>query len=97
MAAAFFAVDFFAVVFFAVVFFAGAFFAGVFFSAPFFVPAAFFAPRAALAAARFSRPGQSMLGQSFQGPRAVSTTTIGAPQSGHSSPVAESLPRAGSG
>lgn len=49
------------------------------------------------AAAFFSRPGHSMLGQSFQGPRAVVTTTSGAPQSGQVSPVASSLPRAGSG
>ena len=48
-------------------------------------------------AAFFSRPGQSMLGQSFQGPRAVVTTTMGAPQSGQASPVASSAPRAGSG
>ncbi len=38
-----------------------------------------------------------MFGQSFHGPRAVVTTTIGAPQSGQVSPVASSFPRAGSG
>ena len=54
-------------------------------------------PRPRPAAAFFSLPGQSMLGQSFHGPRAVVTMTMGAPQSGHSSPVASSLPRWGSG
>lgn len=82
--------------FFEAGFFAVAFFAAGFFAAVFFVPDAAFAPsveaffapprpRAALAASFFSRPGQSMFGQSFQGPRAVVTTTIGTPQSGHSS------------
>ena len=42
-------------------------------------------------------PGSPCSGQSFQGPRAVVTTTMGAPQSGQASPVASSAPRAGSG
>lgn len=45
----------------------------------------------------FSLPGQSMFTQSRHGPRAVSTTTMGAPQCSQTSPVAVSLPRAGSG
>ena len=44
-----------------------------------------------------SLPGQSKLGQSFQGPRLVVTTTNGAPQCSHTSPVASSLPYWGSG
>ena len=44
-----------------------------------------------------SLPGQPKLGQSFQGPRAVVTTTRGAPQSGQTSSVAVSFPVAGSG
>ena len=45
----------------------------------------------------FSLPGQSMFTQMRHGPRAVSTTTMGAPQCSQTSPVAVSLPRAGSG
>ena len=41
--------------------------------------------------------GQSMFTHFFHGPRAVSTTIMGAPHSGQVSSVAVSLPRAGSG
>ena len=81
-----------AAVFLAAVFFAAVFLAGAFFA----VEAVFFAaalPRAGF----FSLPGQSMFTQMRHGPRAVSTTTTGAPQCSHTSPVADSLPRAGSG
>ena len=57
--------------------------------------AVFFAPRPR--AGFFSLPGQSMFTQMRHGPRAVWTTTIGAPQCSQTSPVASSLPRAGSG
>ena len=82
---AFLVAAFFAGAFLAVVFFAAVFLAGAFFAAAL--------PRAGF----FSLPGQSMFTQMRHGPRAVSTTTTGAPQCSHTSPVAESLPRAGSG
>ena len=92
-AVVFFAVDFFAVDFFAAVFLAVVFLAVVFLAAEVFDPAAA-RPRDVVF---FSLLGHSMLTQMRHGPRAVSTTTMGAPHSGQVSPVACSLPRAGSG
>ena len=85
-AAAFLAVDFFAVVFLAAV----AFLAVVFFAVE-----VFFAVLALVAVLRpragfFSLVGQSMLTQIRHGPRAVLTTTMGAPHSGQVSPDASS-------
>ena len=91
LAAAFFVVVFFAAAFLAVVFFAVVFFAVVFFAV--LALAAVLRPRAGF----YSLVGQSMLTQMRHGPRAVLTTTMGAPHSGQVSPVASSLPRAGSG
>ena len=82
-------------VFLAADFLVAAFLAAGFLAEAALVPVPRLRPRPA--AAFFSLPGQSMLGQSFHGPRAVVTMTMGAPQSGHSSPVASSLPRWGSG
>lgn len=89
----FFAAVFFAVVFLAVVFFAAVFLTVVFLAAEVFDPAA---PRPR-DVVFFSLLGHSMFTQMRHGPRAVSTTTMGAPHSGQVSPVACSLPRAGSG
>ena len=89
----FFVVDFFAAVFLAVVFLAVVFLAVVFLVAEVFDPAA---PRPR-DVVFFSLLGHSMFTQMRHGPRAVSTTTMGAPHSGQVSPVACSLPRAGSG
>ena len=77
--------DFLAVVFLAVVFLAEDFFA-----------TERFVPRAAFASF-FFLPGQSMFTQMRHGPRCVTTSTMGAPHSGHTSPVACSSPRWGSG
>lgn len=94
----FFVVDFFAAVFLAVDFFVAVFFAVVFLAVVFlaaevFDPAAL-RPRDVVF---FSLLGHSIFTQMRHGPRAVSTTTMGAPHSGQVSPVARSLPRAGSG
>ena len=89
----FFAVDFFAVDFFAAVFLAVVFLAVVFLAAEVFDPAA----RRPRDVVFFYMLGPSILTQMRHGPRAVSTTTMGAPHSGQVSPVACSLPRAGSG
>ena len=88
--------DLLAAAFFVLVFFAAAFLAVVFFAVVFFAVLALVVvlrPRAGF----FSLVGQSMLTQIRHGPRAVLTTTMGAPHSGQVSPVASSLPRAGSG
>lgn len=85
-----------AAAFFVLVFFAAAFLAVVFFAVVFFAVLALVVvlrPRAGF----FSLVGQSMLTQIRHVPRAVLTTTMGAPHSGQVSPVASSLPRAGSG
>ena len=89
----FFAVVFFAAVFLAVVFLAVVFLAVVFLAAEVFDPAA---PRPR-DVGFFYFLGHSLFTQMRHGPRAVSTTTMGAPHSGQVSPVACSLPRAGNG
>ena len=89
----FLVVDFFAVVFLAVDFFVAVFLAVVFLAAEVFDPAA---PRPR-DVVFFSLLGHSIFTQMRHGPRAVSTTTMGAPHSGQVSPVACSLPRAGNG
>ena len=76
--------------FFAAGFFAGAFAAG-------FLAAVPLAPLAPFSSSFCSLPGQSKLGHSFHGPRAVVTITIGAPQCSHTSSVAVSAPYWGSG
>ena len=87
--------------FFAAGFLAAAFLAGAFFAAGFSASSCALAARAAALAAFSSSarafPGQSMFTQMRQGPRVVVTCTMGAPQSGHTSPVAASSPRWGSG
>ncbi len=77
-------------------FFAVVFLAAVFFDVVFFAPERF-VPRAAFASSFFFLPGQSMFTQMRHGPRCVTTSTMGAPHSGHTSPVACSSPRWGSG
>ena len=89
----YYSADFFVVDFFAAVFLAVVFLAVVFLAAEVFDPAA---PRPR-DVVFFSLLGHSMFTQMRHGPRAVSTTTMGAPHSGQVSPVACSLPRAGSG
>jgi hypothetical protein len=64
----------------------------------FFLAGVFLPPfLAAFAFSSSSLPGQSKLGQSFQGPRAVFTTTMGAPQCSHTSSVGMMSPYWGSG
>ena len=100
---AYLSATFFAVVllpvedFFVVDFLVVDFLAAVFLAALFLVVAAFLPLAARPRAGFFSLLGQSMFTQMRQGPRAVLTTTIGAPHSGQVSPVASSLPRAGKG
>ena len=89
----YYSADFFVVDFFVAVFFAVVFLAVVFLAAEVFDPAA---PRPR-DVVFFSLLGHSIFTQMRHGPRAVSTTTMGAPHSGQVSPVACSLPRAGSG
>lgn len=83
--------------FFVAALFAATFLAAGFLAAAFLVAEVAFFAAALPRAGFFSLPGQSMFTQMRHGPRAVSTTTTGAPQCSHTSPVAESLPRAGSG
>ena len=82
--------------FLAVVFLAEDFLAVVFLAEDFFATERF-VPRAAFASSFFFLPGQSMFTQMRHGPRCVTTSTMGAPHSGHTSPVACSSPRWGSG
>ena len=91
LAAVFFVEAFFVVAFLVAVFLAAvAFFVAVFLAAGFlsvaFSAVLVAAPRPRVA--RFSRPGQLGLGQSLHGPRAVMTSTMGAPHSGQVSVVA---------